>query len=106
MNKIKRLLSVLIIIGSFAPSGLLAAPKNPPSCEDVEAACNAAVDQLTRDIDVKNLVISDLTSQNLHLTEQYNDIKQSESAWYHNPFILTALGFAFGVMGGVYAAKH
>lgn len=83
----------------------LRASSESPSCDKVLKACDEAVNDLVLTIDAKDLVIKDLTVSNALLASEYADAKAQANAWYHNPFVLGALGLAIGVLGGVYVSR-
>jgi hypothetical protein len=73
-----------------------------PSCEVVLESCKKAVDDLDLAEESKKILIQAQDTQIKALSREVED----EKAWYHNPFIMGALGLSIGVLGGVYAAKH
>lgn len=89
------------------PRKSLATPVSPaPSCTLVLQACDKALTDTLNEVDIKKLLILDMTNQNITLQNENEDLKASAGEFWHNPWVMTSLGLVLGVLGGVYAAKH
>lgn len=76
------------------------------SCDEVLRSCAQAVSSLESANKEKDLLIHNLDDYSHKLEVQVSDLKEAQNAWYHNPFVMGALGLVAGTITGIWAAKH
>lgn len=71
-----------------------------PNCNDALNACDAALDAKNKALTLADLAITEATKQNGRLSTENDQLSKSAATWYHNPFILSILGVATGLVVG------
>lgn len=68
------------------------------SCPDVLEACDQALQAKKKELAICDAGVNLLHSSINELTEQVDSLREAESTWYHNPWILIGLGIVGGVL--------
>lgn len=73
-------------------------------CQDQLNACNKVIDlgnqalvAKDKEIDLAKISISQQTEHAAQLQVKLTEAEESNGSWYHNPFIMLALGLVTGV---------
>lgn len=71
-------------------------PRN--GCKQLIKACDEALKAKNSAIELANLGLKQCKDQNGNLSREVNDLRDSGSRFYKNPFIMTIFGAALGVV--------
>lgn len=77
----------------------MATPKPKVTCEQIISACDKALAERDKEIDLSGQTIKGLQGQNATLIKNNDSLRGSMGAWYRNPFVTVILGVAVGGIG-------
>lgn len=69
------------------------------ACDDALKACDVVVHQLTEKTELQSQLIDNLTTQLKGKTLHEQELEDSLSAWYRDPWLTIGLGIAAGALG-------
>ena len=70
----------------------------PPSCDEVLNACDAAVNSQVKLNELKGKIIKVMVDRNDVLNAEIIALKDANAAWYHNPVIIAPAAFILGAI--------
>lgn len=86
-----------MISGLIAP--VMAAPTNTKlSCNSVIEACDKAIADKNRALELGDLTLTSCKAHSSDLITEVEDLRDSASSWYHNPFVTIGLGILGGII--------
>lgn len=68
------------------------------SCKDVIKACDSAIAEKNKALELSDLSIKHLTDENGRLSQENEDLNTSNGKWYKNPIIMFVFGAAAGTL--------
>ena len=74
----------------------LAETKTPPSCKDVIAACDKALEKKTKELELADLSAKQSRAQAEALAVENRALQDSNNSLLRNPFAMTLLGIVVG----------
>lgn len=75
------------------------------TCKDVIAACDKALVEKNKQLELSDLAIGTLKKQNGDLSSENESLRETNSKWYHNPYVMVVFGAAAGTLSYVLFKK-
>jgi hypothetical protein len=92
-----RLISLMLIGSMCVLSTLTPMTARAGTCEQDIILCDKALQAKKGELRLCDLAVRQLQDENTVLKTQITDKDDALRAWYHNPFVLVALGLVIGV---------
>lgn len=97
-----RLKALLMLVVLLSPNMSVAAT---PTCKEVLKKADQAIQVQKVEISKLNLALTETRDDNANLRKEVTQAKKDIQAWYHNPWIMGAIGVVAGGLLFTFATR-